>query len=160
MTSLRVGLFAITMASACDWGPQYCEGDWAAAPPEDAPPIVSARTVAQVLPTDSKACASRTRAGWSNSRISCSALVAAPSICSRPCVDERRSGARARWRGHIAPRAALQDMKRLLLGLIFAIPSSAHADPVSERVLLTTGASGCPSGQVGFKRIVMRPDGS
>lgn len=56
MTSYgRVGLFAIALTTACDWGPQYCEGDWAAAPAEDAPPIVTARTVAQVLPTESTA---------------------------------------------------------------------------------------------------------
>ena len=57
MTSYAgIGLFAIAMSTACDWmTPQYCEGDWAAAPPEAAPPVSSARTVAQVLPTESKA---------------------------------------------------------------------------------------------------------
>jgi hypothetical protein len=51
----RIGLCAIAMTTACEWGPQYCEGDWAAAPPEAAPPIASARTVAQVLPVESNA---------------------------------------------------------------------------------------------------------
>ena len=55
MTSARFGLFAIALITACDWAPQYCEGDWAAAPPEAAPPLVQARTVAQVLPTESAA---------------------------------------------------------------------------------------------------------
>jgi hypothetical protein len=45
----------MAMLTACDWGPQYCEGDWAAVPPEAAPPISTARTVAQVLPAESKA---------------------------------------------------------------------------------------------------------
>ncbi|MBA3394190.1 MAG: hypothetical protein H0T89_16195 [Deltaproteobacteria bacterium] len=51
------GLFVIAMAAACDWTPtpQYCEGDWAAVPPEAAPPRASARTVAQVLPAESAA---------------------------------------------------------------------------------------------------------
>ena len=55
MTGARLGLFAITMATACDWGPQYCEGDWAAAPLEAAPPKPQARVVAQVLPATSNA---------------------------------------------------------------------------------------------------------
>ncbi|HTL38405.1 MAG TPA: hypothetical protein VL326_34985, partial [Kofleriaceae bacterium] len=50
-----VGLLAAALAPACDWGPQYCEGDWAAAAPEDEPPMHSQRTVAQVLPTPSNA---------------------------------------------------------------------------------------------------------
>lgn len=55
MSYARAGLFAITMTTACDWGPQYCEGDWAAVPPEAAPAKARAKTVAQVLPADSKA---------------------------------------------------------------------------------------------------------
>ena len=58
MTSYAgAGLFAIAMtATACaDWGPQYCEGDWAASPPEAEPPVSRARTVAQVLPEASAA---------------------------------------------------------------------------------------------------------
>jgi len=56
MTSYaRIGLFALTTVTACDLGPQYCEGDWAAVPPEAAPPMPRARTVAQVLPTESSA---------------------------------------------------------------------------------------------------------
>lgn len=55
MSFARIGLFAIAMTTACDWGPQYCEGDWAAAPPEAAPPRARAQTVAQVLPTESSA---------------------------------------------------------------------------------------------------------
>ncbi len=53
----RSGLFAIAMATACDWtpAPQYCEGEWAAVTPEAAPPMASARTVAQVLPAESPA---------------------------------------------------------------------------------------------------------
>jgi len=54
MTSYA-GLCVIAMATACDFGWQYCEGDWAAAPPEAAPPMSRARTVAQVLPTESPA---------------------------------------------------------------------------------------------------------
>jgi hypothetical protein len=53
---MRLGLLAITLATACDWPVgEYCEGDWAAAPPESAPPRSTARTVAQVLPVESTA---------------------------------------------------------------------------------------------------------
>src|SRR5687767_7196111 len=56
MTSYgRLGLFAIAMSTGCDWGPQYCEGDWAAVPTEAAPAVARAQTVAQVLPVESKA---------------------------------------------------------------------------------------------------------
>jgi hypothetical protein len=54
-SSARIGLFALAMVSACNFGPQYCEGDWAAAPAEDEPPMQRARAVAQVLPTESSA---------------------------------------------------------------------------------------------------------
>lgn len=56
MTSYaRIGLFALATVSACDFGAHYCEGDWAAVPPEAEPPMPRARTVAQVLPTESSA---------------------------------------------------------------------------------------------------------
>lgn len=56
MTSYaRIGLFAMATVTACDVGAQYCEGDWAAVPPEAAPAMPRARTVAQVLPTESSA---------------------------------------------------------------------------------------------------------
>jgi hypothetical protein len=54
-SSARLGLFAIAMTAACDWGPQYCEGDWAASSEADAPPTPARRTVAQVLPAESTA---------------------------------------------------------------------------------------------------------
>ena len=45
----------LAMVSACQYG-QYCEGDWAAVPPEEAKPAPrQARVVAQVLPVESKA---------------------------------------------------------------------------------------------------------
>ncbi len=50
-----IGLFAIAMTTACEFGPQYCEGEWAAVPPEAEPPTPKARTVAQVLPAASSA---------------------------------------------------------------------------------------------------------
>jgi hypothetical protein len=51
----RIGLLAVAMTSACNFGGQYCEGDWAAAPDEDAPSPSQARVVAQVLPTETSA---------------------------------------------------------------------------------------------------------
>lgn len=36
----------------------------------------------------------------------------------------------------------------------------ARADIVSDRVLLVTGGGGCPSGEMSFRRIQQRPDGS
>src|SRR5687768_12964789 len=53
MTNAWIGVLAI--AAACNWEQQYCEGDWAAAPAESAPPLERARTVAQVLPAESTA---------------------------------------------------------------------------------------------------------
>jgi hypothetical protein len=56
MTSYaRIGLFAIAMAAACDLGPQYCEGEWAAVQEEQEPSTPKARIVAQVLPAASTA---------------------------------------------------------------------------------------------------------
>src|SRR5687767_8185425 len=57
MTSwARVGLVTLTLASGCiETGPQYCEGDWAAASPEDEPPMTRSRMVAQVLPAETTA---------------------------------------------------------------------------------------------------------
>jgi len=56
MTSYaRIGLFALVTATACDYGQKYCEGDWAAVPPEAEPPRATARTVAQILPAESTA---------------------------------------------------------------------------------------------------------
>src|SRR5690349_13811920 len=54
MTNARVGLLALAMA-ACNWGGEYCEGDWAAAPEEAAPSTTQPRVVAQVLPVESAA---------------------------------------------------------------------------------------------------------
>ncbi|HEY5952368.1 MAG TPA: hypothetical protein VIV40_43015, partial [Kofleriaceae bacterium] len=51
----RLGLFAVAMAPACSFAPQYCEGDWAAVAPEQAPSMPQARIVAQVLPAASSA---------------------------------------------------------------------------------------------------------
>jgi hypothetical protein len=53
----RLGLLAVALGPACNFPPQsqYCEGDWAAAPDEGAPSTTQARTVAQVLPTESSA---------------------------------------------------------------------------------------------------------
>jgi hypothetical protein len=45
-----LGLVAVAMAPACNLEPQYCEG---AAVPQDETPTMQARTVAQVLPTES-----------------------------------------------------------------------------------------------------------
>ena len=55
MTNARVGLLALAMASACNWGGQYCEGDWAAAPAEEAASTTQPRIVAQVLAAESSA---------------------------------------------------------------------------------------------------------
>lgn len=52
---LLVAAVLATAPACADWGPQYCEGDWAAAPPEAAPSRTQARVVAQVLPVESKA---------------------------------------------------------------------------------------------------------
>jgi len=51
----RLGLLVAVLVSACNWQGQYCEGDWAAVPDEDAPPPSQARVVAQVLPVESSA---------------------------------------------------------------------------------------------------------
>jgi hypothetical protein len=54
-TSARLGLFAIALASACDYSQYpYCEGETVAYP-EDEPTMSRERVVAQVLPTESKA---------------------------------------------------------------------------------------------------------
>ncbi len=50
-----LGVFAAALTSACDFGPQYCEGDWAAVSEADAPPTAQRRVVAQVLPAESTA---------------------------------------------------------------------------------------------------------
>lgn len=56
MTSYaRIGLFAVAMAPACNIGPQYCEGAWAAVPEEQEPSSPQSRIVAQVLPAESSA---------------------------------------------------------------------------------------------------------
>ena len=57
MTSYgRLGLFALATLTACDWVPQYCEGEPVAPmAPEAAPATPRARTVAQVLPAESTA---------------------------------------------------------------------------------------------------------
>lgn len=57
MTSYaRLGLLALAIAPGCaDWGGQYCEGEWAAVSLEEAPSTHSTRTVAQVMPAESKA---------------------------------------------------------------------------------------------------------
>lgn len=54
-TYARIGLLAVALAPACYMGPQYCEGDWAAVPEEDAPSTPQGRIVAQVLPAESSA---------------------------------------------------------------------------------------------------------
>ncbi|HUS32431.1 MAG TPA: hypothetical protein VMZ53_28215 [Kofleriaceae bacterium] len=51
----RLGLLAVALAPACDWGGQYCEGDWAAMSPEQEPATPQARVVAQILPTQTNA---------------------------------------------------------------------------------------------------------
>lgn len=51
----RIGLFAVAMLPACNFGPQYCEGEWAAVPPREEPPSQQGRIVAQVLPAESSA---------------------------------------------------------------------------------------------------------
>jgi hypothetical protein len=51
----RLALLAVAIVPACDFGPQYCEGDWAAASPEEEPPTPQRRIVAQVLPVESSA---------------------------------------------------------------------------------------------------------
>lgn len=56
MTSFGpITLCAIAMTQACTFPPQYCEGDWTAAPQEEAPSTPQARVVAQVLPAESTA---------------------------------------------------------------------------------------------------------
>ncbi len=53
-----IGVFAIVSGSACEvhtGAAASCDGTWAAATPEAAPPLPSARTVAQILPTESAA---------------------------------------------------------------------------------------------------------
>lgn len=56
MTSYaRIGLLAVALAPACDWGPQYCEGDWAAVSEDEAPATPQSRVVAQVNATTSNA---------------------------------------------------------------------------------------------------------
>jgi len=56
MTSYaRIGLFAIAMAPACDFGPPYCEGEWATVSQEQEPSMTQARVVAQVLAAESSA---------------------------------------------------------------------------------------------------------
>ena len=56
MTSFaRIGLFLAAMVPACSWGGEYCEGDWAAVPAEEAASTTQARMVAQVLPVESSA---------------------------------------------------------------------------------------------------------
>lgn len=58
MTRLApVGLLAVALTSGCmEYGPYYCEGDWAATPLEEAPPpMTQARLVGQVQPTESSA---------------------------------------------------------------------------------------------------------
>src|SRR6476620_457982 len=47
----------------------------------------------------------------------------------------------------------------LSLTTLFAV-DEARADVVSDRVFLTAGASGCPTDQLGFRRIKQMPDGS
>jgi hypothetical protein len=45
--------------------------------------------------------------------------------------------------------------------LLAALPTSdAHADAVGDRVVLVQGTSGCPTGEVGFKRLLQLPDGT
>ncbi|HEY5921094.1 MAG TPA: hypothetical protein VIV11_05455 [Kofleriaceae bacterium] len=51
----RVGLLAVAMVPACNFGGEYCEGEWAAVPDEEAPSMTQARMVAQVLPVESSA---------------------------------------------------------------------------------------------------------
>lgn len=51
----RLGLLAAALLPACNWSGQYCEGDWAAVPDEDAPSPSQARVVSQVLPVESSA---------------------------------------------------------------------------------------------------------
>ncbi len=51
----RLGLLAVAMAPGCEWGPMYCEGDWAAVPPEASTTMAQARVVAQVQPAESSA---------------------------------------------------------------------------------------------------------
>ena len=50
----RLVLFAVAMASGCNLSGEYCEGDWAAAPEQQAPSM-ERRVVAQVLPAESSA---------------------------------------------------------------------------------------------------------
>src|SRR5512139_3364350 len=54
-------------------------------------------------------------------------------------------------------------MKRITLfvcALAFFASSETRADIVSDRVLLVTGASGCPSGSTGFRRLKQNLDGT
>lgn len=53
MTLARFGLLVLALAPACDFGPQYCEGD--PTPPSEEPATQQMRVVAQLLPTESKA---------------------------------------------------------------------------------------------------------
>jgi hypothetical protein len=52
-SSAGIGLFAIALVTACEFPPQYCEGE--AVAQEEEPPMQKARVVAQVLPTESTA---------------------------------------------------------------------------------------------------------
>ena len=66
--------------------------------------------------------------------------------------------------GHIGRNAALQGMTTKLLALLSLLTvlstGEARADVVSDRVFLITGAPGCPTGSIGFRRIKQTPDGA
>jgi hypothetical protein len=48
----------------------------------------------------------------------------------------------------------------IVLGLAVTAAEPAHADTASDRVFLTTGGTGCPTGSTSLKRIRQSPDGS
>jgi len=55
MSLARLGLLGLALSGCLPTQNQYCEGDWAAAPVEDAPPQIQRRVVSQVLPVESTA---------------------------------------------------------------------------------------------------------
>ncbi len=62
----------------------------------------------------------------------------------------------------VADGSRMHRMMMFATGALLAAlsTSDAHADAVGDRVLLVQGPSGCPSGEVGFRRLVQSPDGT
>lgn len=56
----------------------------------------------------------------------------------------------------------MQRMMMFAVGALLATVSTsdAHADVVGDRVVLVIGTNGCPSGEVGFQRVLQSPDGT